>query len=273
MHKFGRWRIPDISLNTIGYLFFYFQTRDCGKQIDEGDFYQVLREKEEDESLTDATERLLRAAREYICKETASVWKNAELSVLGPKDQIVFVSGTQTNRFVVTLDERDKVKVYCREKSWNAIRNDVNKEEQGAFSWRSLLAKVNKKRKQPAGVNEQVIRTNINHQLMNNHQYNNVNGYSNRRQVQCMEDMADAGEEYYSADEYKIVPQRSQSLKTTPTSQKVTSYMNGWKTSLMKNSTVSSVFSILIGLFHMIRLVVLAYWQIVKCVLKGASHR
>ncbi|XP_064599300.1 uncharacterized protein LOC135465863 [Liolophura sinensis] len=104
--------------------------KDCGEEIKQQDFERVIENTREYGNLSDVGETLLRAASDYIHRETNYVWKNAKVAVLGPDLQLVFVSGYQSYQIVVTLDNNASVNEFCEEKGWkrmNRPNNDVTR--------------------------------------------------------------------------------------------------------------------------------------------------
>lgn len=96
--------------------------KDCGEEIKQQDFERVIENTREYGNLSDIGESLLRAASDYILRETNYVWKNAKVAVLGPDLQLVFVSGYQSYQIVVTLDNNALVNEFCEEKGWKRMR-------------------------------------------------------------------------------------------------------------------------------------------------------
>lgn len=111
--------IPRAIINFFSYQFQGPQrltkSVDCGPYIAEGDINQLLGEIS---PLDDKDRRLLQKARSLILEESRWVWKHGEIHIKGHYIDITLYAGDRVNKYVVTLDDEDRIKCYTTDKGW-----------------------------------------------------------------------------------------------------------------------------------------------------------
>ncbi|XP_035677332.1 uncharacterized protein LOC118416347 [Branchiostoma floridae] len=101
------------------------RTLDCSPWIDHNDIAGVLRNYYD--LLADPKTRrlLLQQTQTLLTLETRRwVWKDAQITVHGPRMEVVFFSGDRTNKYVVHLDGDDRPINSVVEKGWRLWLTD-----------------------------------------------------------------------------------------------------------------------------------------------------